>query len=722
MGNKSAGLGGKTLLMSHCSGGVLLVGFALACSTASSPGEDRPGIQVIGESGSVSASGSVSGSVSASGVMPAGGSVNAGAAAASPLGSLTPSDYYTPVSNVDSHAAISLDMRDIASLLNAANTDDPVDWAQITSLYENGLNSVSGNGSVRTLQSLATSDSVIAEFPGGADLDGNVQVGLTGNWLGENVDDPTRRQLINKGIQGIIYGKVMQELSAARAKIEAGNTDDSSGAPHNVDEAWAFYIGVPGDDGDYPHSISATARKREANFGLEGEVDAPLQEALAAALEASRNGDLAAYDAAAAEVRGYLNGIFYMASLRYGVSAYNDDEPVGRKVHLAEGWAFYQTIEPAVSGTSSSEGSTVQAYFEDNAANAKTIADVDGVYAALNDGAVRMSLGLPDDVYVVNPLQTPEYAPVSNVVSHANIAVDMRDIANLLNAAKTDAPVDWAAIASLYENGMNSVKGDGSVRTLKSLATSDSVIAEFPGGTDLDGNIQTGLTGTWLGESIDDPTRRQLINKGIQAVIYGKVLQELTAARTKIEAGNTDDDSGAPHNVDEAWAFYVGAPGPDGRRNWSIASTARSRAGNFGLKGMLDVPLQEALADALEASRNGDLAAFDAAADDVRGYLNTIFYLASLRYGTRVMTDEDPVDRKIHLAEGWAFYQSIHPAVQQASANSANTVTAHFERDAANPVPSGDVDQLYAALNAPEVIQALGIPAPVRVTSPSQLQ
>ncbi len=98
------------------------------------------------------------------------------------------------------------------------------------------------------------------------------------------------------------------------------------------------------------------------------------------------------------------------------------------------------------------------------------------------------------------------------------------------------------------------------MRTLESLAVSDSAIAEFPGGTDRDGNIQTGLAGTWLGESIDDPTRRQLNNKGIQAVIYGKVLQELTAACAKIEAGNTGDNSGASHNVDEAWAFYVGVP------------------------------------------------------------------------------------------------------------------------------------------------------------------
>lgn len=47
-------------------------------------------------------------------------------------------------------------------------------------------------------------------------------------------------------------------------------------------------------------------------------------------------------------------------------------------------------------------------------------------------------------------------------------------------------------------------------------------------------------------------------------------------------------------------------------------------------------------------------------------------YLASLSYGTVVMNDDNPADQEIPLAEGWAFNHPIHPAVQQASAGSAN--------------------------------------------------
>ena len=235
------------------------------------------------------------------------------------------------MSNVDSHAAITLDMRDIADLLQAARSGDTVDWDEITDIYENGRHSISSSGTVRSLRGLGTSSSVLEQFPGEIDLDANVEAGLTGVWLGEGIDDATRRQLVNKGVQAIIYGKVLQEIAAARAKVVDGNIDDASGAPHNVDEAWAFYVGVPGPEGDYPYGVSATARSREANFGLEGMVDAPLQQALATVLEASRSGDLTSYDAAAEEVRGYLNTIFYLATLRYGARVMDDEDAVRAK-------------------------------------------------------------------------------------------------------------------------------------------------------------------------------------------------------------------------------------------------------------------------------------------------------------------------------------------------------------------------------------------------------
>ena len=277
--------------------------------------------------------------------------------------------------------------------------------------------------------------------------------------------------------------------------------------------------------------------------------------------------------------------------------------------------------------------------------------------------------------------------------------------------------MDWAAITDIYENGRHA---DG--RTLKGYATSDSVLAEFPADVDLDANVQAALSGNWAGGEVSDLVRRQLLNKSLQAIIYGKVLQELSSARSQMEQGNLDDDSGAPHKVDEAWAFYNGTADSQGNRSRSIANTARSREGNFKLAPNVSLPLERALSDALEASRAGDLAAFDAAAAEAKARLNTIFYLATLRYGYVSSTDETESNRAQHLAEGWAFYQAIGATVVSASSASDSTVVEFFTGSAANAISESEVDAVYAALNTPEVIEALGIPTEVRVTSPAQLQ
>ena len=613
-------------------------------------------------------------------------------------------EYYTPVSNVTPHANLALDMRDIADLLNVAKEGDTVDYAAITDIYENGR-----HADGRTLQGYATSDSVLAEFPADIDLDGNVQAALSGTWAGREVDDLVRRQLLNKSLQAIIYGKVLQEMSSARSQMEQGNLDDASGAPHKVDEGWAFYAGAPDDSGVRRYSIAQTARSRAGNFHLDGTLDPVIQQALADALEASQSGDMEAFEEAVTRVRSGLNTIFHLAAVRYTRVATRDTDESARAQHLAEAWAFYQPISPTVREANAAADSLANDLYMQDPAGAVDPADANAVLDALNHPDVRSALGLPRRV--------DYYLPVSDVRVHAALGKDMSDIADLLNAAKDGSAVDWAAITEIYENGRHA---DG--RTLQGYATSDSVLAEFPSDTDLDGNVQAALSGTWAGREVDDLVRRQLLNKSLQAIIYGKVLQELSSARSQMEQGNLDDDSGAPHKVDEAWAFYNGTADSQGNRSRSIANTARSREGNFKLAPNVSLPLARALSDALEASRAGDLTAFDAAAVEAKSYLNTIFYLATLRYGYVASTDETESARAQHLAEGWAFFQPIRAIVAGASSASDSTLDDFFTADPADAISESQVDAVYASLNTSEVIQALAIPTEVQVTSPAALQ
>lgn len=316
------------------------------------------------------------------------------------------------------------------------------------------------------------------------------------------------------------------------------------------------------------------------------------------------------------------------------------------------------------------------------------------------------------------------YIPVSDVGAQGNLTLDIRDIGSIIAAAEKSQPVDWKAARAVYEKGGNSKRGDGSVRTLASVAANKAVLAQFPRAAELfdspsflDANVQAALNGTGRGRGVSERARRQLVDKGIQAILYGEILEELEAALAKVKQGNLDKARGAPHNMDEAWAYYAGAADAEGNRPYALSSTALKRERNFKLEGKLDTPLQRALASGLQAALKGDSRSLETAIGQARGYLNAIFYLASLRYASSLAATDDMATREIQLAEGWGFFQTIRPAVASASSDAATAVEAVYERPASKALPSGEVDTVYRALNSPPVLQTLAIPAALVIRS-----
>ncbi|MDA0734611.1 MAG: hypothetical protein O2909_04390 [Chloroflexi bacterium] len=306
------------------------------------------------------------------------------------------------------------------------------------------------------------------------------------------------------------------------------------------------------------------------------------------------------------------------------------------------------------------------------------------------------------------------YTPVSNVDGYFNLSLDLRDIKNLIAAG------DWAGAIAVYQNGKNSLHGDGTRRSLQSVATSGSVLAMFPNGAQvygtpnfLDAHVQAGLNGTDRGAGLSDAARRQLVDKGIQAILYAKALQEIESARTRVAEGNTDNATGAPHAVDEAAAVYLGAIDDEGIRAFSLSATARGREGNFGLEGKLDVPLQIEFASLQQAAQAGNSTAFAAAEARVRGSMNAIFYLATLRYAQSTL-DAAVTDRPVPMAEGWAFFQTLRASVAQASPQTADRINGLYRSDT-EPVPDSIVSEVYEGMNAPSVLETLGIPPHLQV-------
>jgi hypothetical protein len=263
---------------------------------------------------------------------------------------------------------------------------------------------------------------------------------------------------------------------------------------------------------------------------------------------------------------------------------------------------------------------------------------------------------------------------VSDVAAHAAIGDDIAEIKAELDAAKEDQPVDWAAVDTIFTEGGNSVKGDGTTRTLATLVEAPEIVAL----------IEEAIAGEG-----EDAVRAQQVDKGISVLLHLKVLDELVAAAEKVDAGETDPAEGAPHNVDEAWAFYTA-------NGSGLQSTAVKRGEDFEVD--VDTPVLEALTAAQAAGEAGDAAALATAAADVEAALNSIFYLATYKY-------LDSADDPVAAAEGATFYLAIQPTVAEASPEADEAILAAFE--------SGDVEAGRAALNEAAVIEALGIPAEI---------
>ena len=214
------------------------------------------------------------------------------------------------MSNVDERAAIGRDIAEIRALL------EKEDFAGAERVWSEGRNSSKGEGELRTL----------AGFVEGADIGRLVVQALQGNGSAKDLDPAARAQWVDKGMVAALEAKILDEIDTALEKAEAGETDPAEGAPHNVDEAWAFF-NASGE------GLEATAAKREADFP-ETEVVAPVLGALRAAQAAAAEGDVAGLEAAREQARGAMNRVFALAVTKYASEGIEDD------VARAEGYAF----------------------------------------------------------------------------------------------------------------------------------------------------------------------------------------------------------------------------------------------------------------------------------------------------------------------------------------------------------------------------------------------
>jgi hypothetical protein len=307
------------------------------------------------------------------------------------------------------------------------------------------------------------------------------------------------------------------------------------------------------------------------------------------------------------------------------------------------------------------------------------------------------------------------YFPASDQSLNLAIGADLQDMRSLMSAAARGDAVDWAAVTALYEGGKNQKRADGSVRSTASLAKDRP--AGFAGAQAglADGVIRAGLAGSGRGAGVSDNARRQLVDKGIQDLMYTLALERLSAAEKAFASGSTVTVT----NIDEAWATLSGArDATTGSPNSGLLATGISREEDFGFQGRLSRPLESALLATAAAAERKDGAAFQRELANSRGYLNTIMYLSVLRYGPTLESDQRASDREFHLAEGWAYWKGLEPVVRPATGGGANAIEEAYTRPPEEEFPRSETDQIFGAMNDPTVLSTLNVPTEFRVRAP----
>ena len=265
------------------------------------------------------------------------------------------------------------------------------------------------------------------------------------------------------------------------------------------------------------------------------------------------------------------------------------------------------------------------------------------------------------------------YQYASNVDSHRLLVADICGIGDLLDAG------DFAAVEDIYRNGENSVKSDGSIRTIGGFAAGEGkrhgLDAYYGTPTPLDDFVTAALQGTRMFDGQSDGVRSQGAEKGIQnQVMVAYAVHELYAALDKAADGNFDVASGAVHNWDEGWAFFHGTePG------CAPYATGDKRAGNFGTVGAdgetarANEGILAAMIEGRDALVSGDAASAEAAATEVIRNLAITYSQAAIRYASLIegdLADGNDAKAKEHQAEGLAFWRVVEAYMVPAGADS----------------------------------------------------
>ena len=267
------------------------------------------------------------------------------------------------------------------------------------------------------------------------------------------------------------------------------------------------------------------------------------------------------------------------------------------------------------------------------------------------------------------------FHPVSDVKKHAD---SVEDVQALIEAGKDYAAVEKVYTAGAGTHGKN-LQSFSTKFAAKATMQAEPVATElnaFWGQYDYaDKMILAAIQGTDAGRlgnyksaelAKTDDARKQIIKKGAAfSSVWLYALHEMEAALVKYAAGNYDVAKGAPHALDEAWAFWagsaeiVGGAGPYGvAEKWSkyFGTYGYSMGNGGGSRVNLEV-LYHLTAMQRYLQTPGNSESLQDAAKCVRAQFKVPIIQGCLKYGFQAssaeMTKDDDLSKT--KAEAWAF-------------------------------------------------------------------
>jgi len=679
---------------------------------------------------------------------------------------------YNHKTNVIEHSEIDLDQQQIeAALSNNYDFDTASQW------YSLGGNSVKSDGANRTIKGFST-----GAFP--KMVDGNNQYFVTySNYWGRKrnansstpqydyadmftgpacrgeatgmfagADQETLSQFCKKGaVVQNAWMYVIWEMQDAVNDCFAGDINNNGGAAVAWDEAWAFYAGsLEGVDGSGSGVLlHALAEKRCPQFGTcLTDVTAPGQSASTTVksdaqvnhelLQLFRSGQSQIFAGQCGALQNTLNIIVkkitvpvIQGALRY---AYRSDPngPLRSSTtkDRAEGWVFAAAVLPLIDQCDAKAASEIEKNMIWNAPVAMT----DGyVYTKQQFERVYKCLGVTcadigglkgADGVSYAPGMEPcidalaGYYPSTNVVEHSKIDLDQRAIEQALMNN------DFDGAYRAYAQGGNSIKSDGTNRTIQGFSTGAAKMQgkkwfnqyqRYWGSVKYaDEFTSAACLGTGDLANAKNITRIELCKKGSATQnIWMYVVWEMEDAIDDCLNNDIADNGGSVHAWDEAWGFYAGSSegetgsSTDGYLGYALA---KKRCPQFGtcVEGTTQSKVNADILELFNVGQKqilaGQCSALEQTKDQIVQKMTVPIVQGALRYVYRA----DPangVSNDEEVAEGWAFTAAVLPQIHYCDAKTAQAIRNNMIWNAAEPVKDGYIkvkemfESAYSCMN-----------------------